>query len=64
MQNQRRKKESDLLRKTNKLPKKQPTKEQSPHKQRTNSGLRVVKTDDYAEGHAGQALTRNGYTSV
>ena len=55
MQNQRRKKENDLLKKTSTLPQKQPTKEQSPHKQQTDFGLRAVKTDGYAEGSAGQA---------
>ena len=53
MQYQRRKKKNDLLKKTNKLPQRQPAKEQSPNMQLTDSSLRAVKTDGYAEGHAG-----------
>ena len=52
MQNKRRKKESDLLKKTSKLPHKQSAKEKSLDTQWIDSGLRVVKTDGYAEGRA------------
>ena len=68
MQNQRRKKESDLLKKTIKLPQKQPAKERSPNTQRTDSGLRTVKMDGYARVVLGRidssmmATNTNGYT--
>ena len=66
MQNQRRKKESDLLKKTktNKLPQKQPAKEKSPDTQRTDYGLRAEKTDGYAEGRVGQTPASCGQTPV
>ena len=64
MQNQRRNKESDLLKKTSKLPQKQPAKEQSPNTQWTDFGLRAMKTDSYAEGCAGQALACSGQTLI
>ena len=49
----KKKEEKRSLKKTNKLPQRQPAKEQSPDMQLTDSSLRVVKTDGYAEGHAG-----------
>ena len=55
MQNQRRKKKSNFLKKTSKLPQKYPDKEKSLDTQQTNSGQRAVKMDDYAEGGAGHA---------
>ena len=58
------KKERDLLKKTNKLPQKQPTKKKSPNTYQINSGLRVVKTDSDTEGRARQALARSGQTSI
>ena len=64
MRNQRRNNENDLLKNTSKLPQKQPTKEQSPDMQRTNSGLRAVKMEGYVEGRAGQAPARSRQTPV
>ena len=64
MQNQRSKKKSDLLKKTNKLPQKQPIKVKSPDTQLTDSGLRVVKTDNYTEGRTGLAPACSGKTLV
>ena len=46
------------------LPWKQPAKEQSPDTQWTDSSLRAVKKDSYAEGHARQAPTRSEQTLV
>ena len=53
------KKESDLLKKTSKLPQKQPAKEKSPDTQRTDSSLRAMKMNRYTEGRAGQAPARS-----
>ena len=53
MYNQKSKKENDLLKKTGKLPQKQPAKEKNPNTQQTNFSLKAVKTNGYAEGHAG-----------
>ena len=64
MQNQKNMKELDLLKKTSKLPQKQPTKEKSPDTQRTNSSLRAMKTNGYVEGYAEQASGRNGQTLI
>ena len=64
MQNQKSKNESDLLKKTSKLPQEQPTKEKSPNMQRIDSSLRAVKMDGYVEGHARQAPAYSGQTPV
>ena len=64
MQNQRRKKESDLLKKTRKLPQKQPAKEKSPSTQQTDFDLRAVKTIDYAEGMLGRPNTQQTDSSM
>ena len=53
MQNQRRKKESDLLKKTSKFPLRQPVKEQSPDTKWIDSIQRAVKMNSYVEGCAG-----------
>ena len=60
MQNQRRKKENDLLKKTSKLPQKQPAKEKSNDTQWTDSGLRAMKMDGYIKGCVGQAPVHSG----
>ena len=59
MQNQRRKKEHDLLKKTSKLPQKQHAKEKSPDTQQTDYDLRAIKTDGYVDGYVGQAPARS-----
>ena len=64
MQNQRRKKESDILKKTRKLPQKQTAKKKSPNMQWSDSGLRAVKTDDYTEGRTRQAPACSKQTRV
>ena len=64
MQNQKSKKESDLLKKTIKLPQEQLTKEKSPDTQCIDSSLRAMKTDGYAEGCVKQAPARSVQTLV
>ena len=64
MQNQRRKMESDLLKRTSKLPQKQLAKKKSLDAQQLNFGLRAVKTDSYTEDHVGRAVARSGQTLV
>ena len=63
MHSQRKKKESDLLKETSKLPRKQPAKEKSPNTQQTDY-LRAVKTNSYAESRAGEAPTCSEQTPV
>ena len=64
MQNQKSKKENDFLKKTSKLPQKQPAKEKSLDTQWTEPSLTIVKTDGYTEGHARHPLVHSVQTPV